>query len=214
MSGRLAVALLSDGRLQLWAVGPTTHTLFSMWQESVIPTEPWTSLRLFNPNPSAVPDTTGDGRILARRSCPTLGPRLFSGTGGAGDLRDDDNLEGNTRSQCRMAPVATVRHPFYYSGSGRCWTTCASDGTLQTIQKTSTDASSGWTAWQPFLPSPGSIMDVTVGTLKNGACQIFVIAATAQGSVQVLTSRQNRSGNPKNTRLHFWTDWVSIGTLS
>ena len=59
MSGRLAVAPLSDGRLQLWAVGPTTHTLFSMWQVSVIPTQPWTPLRLFNPNPSAVPDTSG-----------------------------------------------------------------------------------------------------------------------------------------------------------
>jgi hypothetical protein len=337
MSGRLAVAPLSDGRLQLWAVGPTTHTLFSMWQVSVIPTQPWTSLRLFNPNPSAVPDTTGviyritaghspDGRVQlwvpaffqAPGSLATYGtmttwkttpdpdaawlpwqpfvtPFITPGLADVGQLADgrmqlfalsgaegplglrtswkessDPNanwsawqlfnpqLSGGITDGAFIGSLSDGRLQAWavgsQSGFSSSWQTStdpsvawtdwqlfsdslpgtndflgaavqlcngltqvwlvSSDGTLQTIQKTSTDASSGWTGWQPFLPSPGSIMDVTVGTLENGSCQIFVMAATAQGSVQILTSRQNRSGNPKNTPLHFWTDWTSIGTLS
>jgi hypothetical protein len=89
------------------------------------------------------------------------------------------------------------------------------DGALQTIRKTSTDPNSAWMAWEPFSPGPGPVNDVVVATLKNGDCQIFVMTQpAANGSVQILTSRQDRSGDHRHKPMQPWTDWASIGTLS
>jgi hypothetical protein len=53
---------------------------------------------------------------------------------------------------------------------------------------------------------------VAVGRLHDGAAQIFVTTQpAANGSVQVLTSRQTKN-NP-NASPSGWTPWANMGTV-
>ncbi len=76
------------------------------------------------------------------------------------------------------------------SGRTQMWL-ISLDGTLLSINKISSDASSDWTAWEPFLPNPGFVRTVAVGTHKDGKCQIWVLTGfDADGLAHILTCRQ------------------------
>jgi hypothetical protein len=229
-AGISALGQLADGRMQLFAVVGVEFpfSLWTTWKTSSASDATWSAWQKLNPQ---IPPADGpDGAISSRAVVGSLSDGRLQAWVRGGQYNDASLLYSSwqTSTDPGVAWANWQRFNDPSPGMGlngaaqlctgltRLWI-ISNDGTLQSIQKTSNDASSDWAAWEnPFLPNPGPVFDVVVGKLNNGSAQIWVMTPpAADNSVQVLTSRQLVSGNPGRFPLPpGWTNWVSIGTIS
>jgi hypothetical protein len=154
----VAVAPLSDGRLELW-VSTEQGQLLTAWKTTVNPDAPWT---------------------------------LWSDA-----LAESGPLPG-TVTDIGVAPLPDGRLELWVS---------TNQGQLSTTWKTAVDPDAAWTSWSDFLaevgPLPSTVTDVAVAPLSDGRLELW--ARTDQG--RLLTTWKTTT-NPDAT----WAGWSDFVT--
>jgi hypothetical protein len=154
---QVAMAPLTDGRLEAWAV-TTDGRLFSTWKESTDPNAdwvPWFDFLAYRPElPAAVRQVAmgrlSDGRIEAW--AVTVDGRLFS----TWKLTTDPNADWEpwfnflVGPHALPAPAAHVTMASLSDGRLTAWVVMESGGVFIT-SKVSTDPDADWSPWADFL---------------------------------------------------------------
>jgi hypothetical protein len=222
--GAPVVGQLSDGRMQIW-VSDRDFAIWTTWKVSTEPNAPWSGWTQFSP--ANLGGVIADGNLSDSR--PQLWARVITKSGqgfeSSGTLMSCWKVATDPDSiwspwQIPFAPVLTTAaggptDAFgctagqLSDGSLQLWAV-TSDGVLHSTWKDSTAPDAAWTAWQtPFVPDPGSVVDLTVGRLADGRLQLWVMTTpAANGAVQILTSLK-ASTDPTAS----WTPWTTIATV-
>ena len=162
--GQLAVAPLSDGRLQLW-VAPIT--LLSTWQVSLDPAAAWAPLSPFEPSP-------GNTFTVSAGHSPDGRTQLWA--------HGYDNVtrttwKATTSPNSGWVPWETFQENLMPAvgqlpdGRMQLWSADAENNTVN-AWKVSTEPNAPWTPWSTFSPtSYGGIL--ASGNLSDGRQQLW-----------------------------------------
>jgi hypothetical protein len=147
----IAVAKLSDGRLQFWTgISP----FMSAWQTSFEPKGAWTPLSPFAPGAeSAAAGHSPDGRVQVWVS---VSGRLQSTWKTSCDPDSGWIAPWQAPFEPDPGPINDIAVGQLSDGRMQAFAT-SSDNRLLTTWKTSCQPNSPWAAWQAFSPDPGPV---------------------------------------------------------
>ena len=204
-SKNLAVAPLSDARLQFWAVD-TTGAMWSCWQSTTASNAPWTPWTK-SWTPSAPPFTAtqvasaplSDGRLQfwAVDTAGVIWSATKSTTVSNAPWTEWTNAwtakPPFTAAQVAAAPLSDGRLQFWAVDTA---------GVIWSCWKTTTASTAPWSAWTkswtPAAP-PFVAAEVTAGQLSDGRVQFFAVDTT--GAIWSCWKSTTVSNSP-------WTAWT------
>jgi hypothetical protein len=219
---RLAVTRLSDGRLQVWAVyGP--H-LYSAWQTSTNPAQPWTVPAAFSP--TALSGTEIGTSVCAGHSPNGRAQVWVNGTNTATDqsfIRTTwsateqansgwlpwSNFPNAVKGDADTLYIAAVgqlkdgRMQLFAIGSG-----VGNLGYLWTCWKEDVEINSQWTRWGLFNPNPAAVTEfVAAGSRSNGLLQIWAGGGIRSSGSAVSTAPVQSTWQTSSTPSAVWANW-------
>ena len=207
----VAVAPLSDGRLELW-VTLADGRLFTAWQNQTDPVVAWTGWTDFLAVAGSIP--TGVAQVAVARLpdgrlqlwATAVNGHLFTswkthtdpnaGWTAWSDFQAEVGAVQSGVSHVAVAPLS--------DGRLELWAT-AGNGRLFTTWKTTTSPNATWTGWHDFVaevgPLPAAAARVAVAPLSDGRLELWV--TMTNGSVFTTWKTQT---DPNAT----WTAWVDF----
>jgi hypothetical protein len=207
MSFKLHATKLSNGHLQLWALGPGFFT--------ILPESPNASWNFFHPSP----DGSSAIQTIAAGHSPDGDVQLWGGT------------SNRVLTISQTGPNHTWGSWEHFQSAGEIASVCAvaqfKDGRMQafantsshfpckirTAWKVSSQAGAAWSDWHNIAPPPDSEGDgfmsvVIVGRLSDGRLQMWVKARKNPQSPTHLYTSQQTSTDPTVP----WTPWQKFST--
>lgn len=206
---------LSDGRLQLWAVGPNRGELYTATQQSPTLNSAWTSWSKFEPIPqhnvlsSVFAQPLKDGRVqlwaLSRDGFLQTIKQLTASPTSA--------WPSQWESQSQPAPPLLNSAAVMKLNDGSLQLVGAlmlnTGDNLVTSWTKSSDPDSAWTDWAPFVPemSGKTALVAGVGSLSDGRPQLW---ASTQGPVAKTYVTEKSSTAPGAA----WSAWNYSGLMA